>query len=616
MPTQSDISGAYGGANVAPLTNDTSFFSAVRLDLGELNYAFDATAADLPTWQAAFDDHDAMVQIKIGKRAMTDIFLIANNYQYGTAPSSLRWDDADKVKLLFGTTETGMDGSNNNVDNLTKVFGQPETGVWTNSNILGRSLNTTGKEVISGEFMAYLSSVILGDSSKTEQFRNTALVTGGIDSSIRARMNKSGVNGSAKTNIMQSVYSGLVANEILLVKDKIIAAIDSASLYDASGSELSAFEAKKAAVDLITSVIGGYTTYTDVTFPSPSITVDAQMTDFDYNNNFVMKEAVVRVQSLINGIAAGEDKSAATTGSIGDMTTAQKVKAYITKCFYSEASVASHRYETYEKAFRNLVDVQVRTLAIINKNTDIFVSKPLALANLQKDSSDNVLISHMLSQLALDVSGIIINVNTMSTVKHLNDKVYSFFREAVYQNTAGICKCLVSAAPAAATAVNSALINDTHYELGSYDILRDGTTNNCKIIKMSTTNSAGVDVAVAKITSSVQTLVAGAYISSTRVGFVTPIFTADVYFTDIHYLLHSKLYNLAPERYVSVFDNIYDENFITNGGTQPSRWNIRGLPFFPGDTISYLITVSPNLSQNYAIATPKVRKYKVQLIVE
>jgi len=295
---------------------------------------------------------------------------------------------------------------------------------------------------------------------------------------------------------------------------------------------------------------------------------------------------------------------------VGDMTTAQKVKAYITKCYYAEAAVASHRYETYEKAFRDLVNVQTRTLAIINKNTDIYVSKPAAVLNLQNDSSSNVLVKQILSRLSTDVSNVAINVASMSTVKQLNDQVYSMCRQAVYQNTAGILQCLHAAASTYVTAVNTALINDTHYDLGTYDILQDGTTNNCKIRKMTTTNTAGT-----LPTAITLPVTLAAYASSANVAFASPVFTTDFYFTDIHYLLHSKLYALAPERYVTVFDNIYDENFITNGGSQPSRWNIRGLPFFPGDTISYLITVSPALAQNYAVATPKVRKYKVQLLV-
>ena len=599
MPTQSDVSAAYGGANYAPLTDEAEIFSSVRIDLGELNYAFDATAADLPTWQPAFGDHDVKVNLDIAKGAMTDIFLIANNYQYGTAPSSLRWDDETYVKLLFGTTEIGS--GLNNVPRLRKFFGEPETGVWSSSNIVDRSTNP-GSEVISGEFMAYLSSVILGDASKTDQFRNTAAVTEGIDSSIHARMNKTGLAASSvKTNIMQSVYSGLVANDILLMKDIVIAAIDSASLYDASGTELSAFEAQEAAKNAIVTTASG----ADATL-TISLTVDATMESFDYNNAKLTNDALLRVKALIIAIVAGTNME-----TVGDMTTAHKVKAYITKCFYAEAMVASHRYETYEKAFRDLVEVQTKTLALVNKNTDIYVSKPLAVAKLTSESSANPLISAMLGQVSLDVASIAINVDTMSTVVELHTAVYKLCRLAGYQNTVGILKCLTAAAPANVALVNTALMADTHYDLGSYDILREGETNNCKVKKMATVNTAGT-APTAVVYASIATT---GYASETTVSFA-PATLAERFFTDIHYLLHSKLYGLAPERYVSVFDNINDENFLNNDGVaKPFRWNIRGLPFLPGDTISYLITVSPSVSQSYAVSVPKVRKYKIQLTV-
>ena len=450
--------------------------------------------------------------------------------------------------------------------------------------------------------MAYLSSVILGDASKTDQFRNTAAVTEGIDSSIHARMNKTGLAASSvKTNIMQSVYSGLVANDILLMKDIVIAAIDSASLYDASGTELSAFEAQEAAKNAIVTTASG----ADATL-TISLTVDATMESFDYNNAKLTNDALLRVKALIIAIVAGTNME-----TVGDMTTAHKVKAYITKCFYAEAMVASHRYETYEKAFRDLVEVQTKTLALVNKNTDIYVSKPLAVAKLTSESSANPLISAMLGQVSLDVASIAINVDTMSTVVELHTAVYTLCRLAGYQNTVGILKCLTAAAPANVALVNTALMADTHYDLGSYDILREGETNNCKVKKMATVNTAGT-APTAVVYASIATT---GYASETTVSFA-PATLAERFFTDIHYLLHSKLYGLAPERYVSVFDNINDENFLNNDGVaKPFRWNIRGLPFLPGDTISYLITVSPSVSQSYAVSVPKVRKYKIQLTV-
>ena len=128
---------------------------------------------------------------------------------------------------------------------------------------------------------------------------------------------------------------------------------------------------------------------------------------------------------------------------------------------------------------------------------------------------------------------------------------------------------------------------------------------------MATVNTAGT-APTAVVYASIATT---GYESIATVSFA-PATLAERFFTDIHYLLHSKLYGLAPERYVSVFDNINDENFLNNDGVaKPFRWNIRGLPFLPGDTISYLITVSPSVSQSYAVSVPKVRKYKIQLTV-
>ena len=416
-------------------------------------------------------------------------------------------------------------------------------------------------------------------------------------------MNKdSTTDATAKTNIMQCVYSGLVANEILLVKDIVIAAIDAASLYDASGSELSAYGAQQAALVAI-----GTPTATTVAWPSPSATVDAKMTNFDWNNAFEICAAKLRIKQLCTDISAG------TVMSVGNMRTAEEVKIYITKCYYAEAAVASHRYENIEKAFRDLIDVQTKTLAIINKNTDIFVSKPLAVASALNDGSSNVLISKILSQVSVDINGIVINTANVNTTKKLYDAVYAFYRQAVYQNCFAVSSVLLSGLSAAITSISSSMKTDTHYDLGTYEIVRNGTSTNSIVKKMSSTIVVGAFTAG----SASLTVVPGTiYASITYISSSLPVFTTDYYFTDVPYLLHSKLYSTSPERYVSVFDNIYDENYVNNDGVnKPFRWNIRGLPFFAGDTISYLITVSPALSQNYAGAVPKVRKYKIQLLL-
>ena len=110
------------------------------------------------------------------------------------------------------------------------------------------------------------------------------------------------------------------------------------------------------------------------------------------------------------------------------------------------------------------------------------------------------------------------------------------------------------------------------------------------------------------------------YITSTTAGTVlnknltlfTPPVAINVYAKNIHWLLHDKLYRTVPERYASVFSNIYDENFSTTS-VGNDRWSICGIPFLVGDTISYMINITPAIGQKYALQNPTTRKYKVQL---
>ena len=614
-----------------------SQFNPIKLELGELNFDMDSLEALLPT-TTPFDptsDYNVVVTKDVTKSTMNKIFKLGTNYNFNDQVSgTIVHSDPNRVRLYLGSDISA------NLSPLQSFFGAPEVLPVTLSDISGN----TGV-VISTEYIQYLASIILGGKDRTGAFRNKDLVTGAIDESIHSHMNTSGATSdnvlTNTSNIMSSIGYGNVANNILNALNTVIAAIDTANSFAASGTELSAYQCQLAAYNAI--VPSGYSS-TDVPMVIESSTElkvgSKTMTEinasYDTFRSLTYLKIVVGTPAVDNiGVVTGASPNGIDITEGGLYDTAYKVKAQITKLFLTEAMVSSIKYQQVQKAFddltvyRNLVNVE------INKYVDVKPAADKAVVILNAAIASNIKLAQWVQA---DISAIVFSNQYYSTISTLSTRIAQFFKEAIFQNTKAIYTVLNADSWSTfestsntytmrnkVTTLNmlSGTNVNTHTSEGLYELVYEDAVyspmdsvnstyskipNYFKVNRVALTVSSSTSTPAPTVSS-----VAGVAPVYSTISYAVTVTTAavPVYYKNVPWFLYNKMYAVAPERFQNIltFDN-------ADGLVSESIWKTYSLPVQVGDTIAYTIQIYPNPLQKHSSVSPKLRKYRVQLTVK